>query len=143
MSSASSQSNIEAEYSLSALLSLLDDLNIDPPSFYLSFQGKDLGSHSSLSTISLYIAPIQKTYLINVHSLGNTTFSTSNSSKTSLKTILESPATPKVIFDIRNSSYDLFTHFGISVDGIKYPQFIELATREGLKVFVTDLTKLL
>jgi exonuclease 3'-5' domain-containing protein 1 len=93
------------------------------------------------SIISLYIAPIKKIYLLDIHRLRKTAFSTTNSSATSLKTILESPTIPKVIFDIRNDSDALFSHFQISVDGIKDLQLMELATRKGSKDFVAVLAK--
>jgi exonuclease 3'-5' domain-containing protein 1 len=60
---------------------------------------------------------------------------------TSLKTILESPTIPKVFFDIRNDSDALFSHFQISVDGIKDLQLMELASRKGSQNLVARLAK--
>jgi len=99
------------------------------------------GRHGSISIISLFIAPIKEIYLIDIHRLGKTAFSTTNRSSTSLKTILESPTIPKVIFDIRNDSDALFSHFQISVNGIQDLQLMELATRKGSKDFVAGLAK--
>ena len=130
--------------SATTLLSLLDSLiglAVDPPSLYLDLEGIKLGRHGSISIISLYIPPIKKIYLIDIHHLGKTAFSTTNSSAISLKTILESPTIPKVIFDIRNDSDALFSLFQISVDGIQDLQLMELATREGSKDFVAGLAK--
>lgn len=61
----------------------------DPPSLYLDWKIIDLSRHGSISIFSLYIAPGQKTYLINIHSLGRATFSTTNNGGTSLKTTLD------------------------------------------------------
>ena len=130
--------------SVTTLLSLLDNLiglAIDPPPLYLDLEGVKLGRHGSISIISLYIAPIKKIYLIDIHRLGKTAFSTTNSSAISLKTILESPSIPKVIFDIRNDSDALFSHFQISVNGIQDLQLMELATRKGSKAIVAGLAK--
>ena len=136
--------------STTTLLSLLDNLinlrlSVDPPSLYIDLKGVKLGRHGSISIISLYVAPIQKFYLIDIHRLGKTAFSTTNSCATSLKTILESPTIPKIIFDIRNGSDALFSHFQISVDGIQDLQLIELAlredSREGSRDFVAKLAK--
>ncbi len=99
MSIVSAQTDIIVVDSATTLLSLLDNL--------------------SISIISLYVLSRKKIYLINIHRLGKTAFSTTNSSATSLKTILEPPTIPKVIFDIRNDSDALFSHYEISVDGIK------------------------
>jgi len=57
----------------------------------------------------------------------------------SLKTILESAAIPKVVFDIRNASDALFSHFQISVNGIQDLQLMELATRRFSKDLVAEL----
>ena len=130
--------------SATTLVSLLDnlmDLSVDPPSLYLDLEGVKLGRHGSISIISLYVAPIKKIYLIDIHRLGKIAFSTTNSRATSLKTILESPTIPKVVFDIRNDSDALFSHFKISVDGIHDLQLMELGTRNGSKDFVAGLAK--
>jgi exonuclease 3'-5' domain-containing protein 1 len=119
MSIVSAQTDIIVVDSATTLLSLFDNLislAVDPPSLYLDLERVKLGRHSSISVISLYIAPIKKIYLIDIHRLGRTAFSTTNNSATSLKTILESPTIPKVIFDIRNNSDALFSHFQISVN---------------------------
>ena len=144
MSSVLAQMDVDTVDSVSALTSLLDDLSNlagNPPSLYLDVEGVHLGRHGSVSILSLYIAPLEKVYLIDIYRLGNTAFSTTNSSATSLKTILESPTIPKVFFDIRNDSDALFAHFQISVDGIKDVQLMELAVRKGSKDFVAGLAK--
>ena len=138
------QTDIIVVDSATTLVSLLDNLislAVDPPSLYLDLEGVKLGRHGSISIISVYIAPIKKIYLIDIHRLGKTAFSTTNSSATSLKTILESPTIPKVIFDIRNDSDALFSLFQISVNGIQDLQLMELATRKGSKDFVAGLAK--
>jgi hypothetical protein len=78
--------------SATTLLSLLDNfinLTIDPPSLYFDLEGVRLGRHGSISIISLYIAPIKKIYLIDIHRLGKTAFSTTNPCGITLKSILE------------------------------------------------------
>ena len=131
--------------SATTLTSLLDNLislpGANPPSLYLDLEGVKLGRHGSISIISLFVAPIKKVYLIDIHSLGRTAFSTVNRSATSLKTILESPTIPKVFFDIRNDSDALFSNFQISVKGIQDLQLMELATRKGSKDIVAGLAK--
>jgi exonuclease 3'-5' domain-containing protein 1 len=144
MSIVSAQTDIVVVDSATTLLSLLDNiigLAVDPPSLYLDLEGVKLGRHGSISIISLYIAPTKKIYFIDIHRLGKTAFSTTNSSATSLKTILESPTIPKVFFDIRNDSDALFSHFQISVDGIKDLQLMELASRKGSQNLVARLAK--
>jgi len=132
---------VDSANTLASLLDNLTNLPIEPPSLYLDLEGVKLGRHGSLSIISIYIAPMKKVYLIDIHSLGKTAFSTTNRSTTSLKRILESPTIPKVFFDIRNDSDALFSHFQISVNGIHDLQLMELATRKGTKDIVAGLAK--
>lgn len=130
--------------STSALLSLLDsliDLPIDPPSLYLDLEGIKLGRHGSISLIGLHVAPQSKSYGIDVHVLGNETFSTTNSSGISLQNILESKTIPKVFFDIRNDSDAMYSLFQISVNGIIDLQLLELATRLGSRKWVAGLAR--
>ena len=132
---------VDSATTLASFLENLISLPVKPPSLYLDLEGVKLGRHGSISIISLYILPLKKIYLIDIHSLGNTAFSTTNRSAASLKTILESQTIPKVIFDIRSDSDALFSHFQISVNGIQDLQLMELATRKGSKDIVVGLAK--
>jgi len=132
---------VDSASTLASLLDNLISLPVNPPSLYLDLEGIKLGRRGSISIISLYIVPIKKIYLIDIHRLGKTAFSTTNRSATSLKTILESPTIPKVIFDIRNDSDALFSLFQIAVNGIQDLQLMELATRNGSKDMVAGLAK--
>jgi exonuclease 3'-5' domain-containing protein 1 len=110
----SAQTNIVVIDSTTTLLSLLDNiigLAVDPPLLYLDLEGVKLGRYSSISIISLYIAPTKKIYLIDIYRFRKTAFLTTNSSATSLKIILESLTIPKVFFDICNNLDALFSHF--------------------------------
>ncbi|KAF2672683.1 domain-containing protein 1 [Microthyrium microscopicum] len=144
MSTTLAQSNvtfIDTEASLLPLLDSIANLGTNPPSLYIDLEGIALGRHGSISILSLYIAPTKNTYLIDIHSLGEAAFSTTIKSGTSLKTVLESSAIPKVVFDIRNDSDALFSLFQISVDGIKDLQLMELASRGRSRKFVSGLAK--
>lgn len=130
--------------SVPTLISLLDSLTnlpVDPPSLYIDLEGIKLGRHGSLSIMSLYIAPANDIYLIDVHVLGPAAFSTTNANADSLKAVLESSTIPKVIFDIRNDSDALFSLYQISVDGIRDLQLMELATRKSSMDLVAGLAK--
>lgn len=130
----------------SALLSLLDDISclaVDPPSLYLDLEGLRFGRYGSISIVTLFVRPKKQTYLIDVHLLGSAAFSITTSNAVSLKSILESPEIPKVVFDIRDYSHALFSHHQICVKGIKDLQLMELATWKGSKNLVTDLARCL
>ena len=97
-----------------ALISLLDDivgLPIDLPSLYLDLEGIRLGRYGSISIISLFVRPRKKIYLIDIHLLGSGAFVTRGGKSVSLRAILECSNTPKVVFDIRNDSDALFSHY--------------------------------
>ncbi|KAK2855726.1 hypothetical protein FQN49_004902 [Arthroderma sp. PD_2] len=144
MSGPPAQDNITIIDSTESLLSLIDslvELPITPPSLYIDLEGIQLGRHGSISIVSLYVLPTKKVYLIDIYRLGDIAFSTINAASTSLKTILESPTIPKVIFDVRSASDALFSHYGLSVDGIHDLQLMELAVRSGSKKFVAGLAK--
>lgn len=136
---------IQVVDSPSTLISLLDDfasLPVEPPSLYLDIEGIiRLDRQGSISIMSIYVAPTKNTYLIDVHNLSRTAFSTENNSAISLTSILEPAAIPKAIFDVRNDSDALYNHFQVSLNGIKDLQLMELATRQGPKEFVAGLAK--
>ncbi|KFY22597.1 hypothetical protein V493_06489 [Pseudogymnoascus sp. VKM F-4281 (FW-2241)] len=134
MSSTSPESHITVIDSKESLIPLLDSITslaVEPPSLYINLEGIAVGRNGSISILSLHIAPTRETYLIDIHSLQKTAFSTTTASGNSLKNILESPTIPKVIFDIRNDSDALFNLFQISVDGIKDLYLMERAARNG------------
>ncbi|CZT48367.1 uncharacterized protein RSE6_09051 [Rhynchosporium secalis] len=141
-SATSAQSNTTFTDSKADLLSLLDcivSVAVAIPLLYIGLEGFDLGLHGSISILSLHIAPINRTYLIDVHALGGAAFSTTNGGGVSLKTVLESATISKVVFDIRNVSHALFSLFQISVNSIKDLQLMELATRTGSRELVSSL----
>jgi exonuclease 3'-5' domain-containing protein 1 len=132
MSSKSPKSNttvIDSEENLLSLLDSICSLAVEPPSLYINLEGIAVGRHGSISFLTLHIVPTKKTHLIDIHSLNEAAFSTTTASGTSLKSILESPTIPKVVFDIRNDSDALFSLFQVSVDGIIDLQLMRSAAR--------------
>jgi exonuclease 3'-5' domain-containing protein 1 len=75
-------------------------------------------------------------YIIDVHILGSDAFFTTNRTRNSLKSILESPKFPKVFFDIRNDSDALYSQYHIYVNGFTDVQILELTARNDSKEFV-------
>lgn len=130
--------------SVSLLSSALDDL-VDlpntPPPLYIDLEGVRLGRHGSISILTIYAFPKHKVYLVDVHQLGKEAFSAVGSNGKSLKYILESPTILKGIFDVRNDSDAMYSHYGISVDGIRDIQLMELGTRGHSRQFIAGLAK--
>ncbi|KAJ5557340.1 hypothetical protein N7494_001255 [Penicillium frequentans] len=131
--------------SVSLLPSVIDTavIGIRPgvPSLFIDLEGIQLGRHGSISIMSLYIPSKKRVCLIDIYRLGKEAFSTINSDGKSLKTLLESPDILKVLFDVRHDSDALFGLYGISVDGIRDVQLMELGTRTGSKEFLAGLKK--
>jgi exonuclease 3'-5' domain-containing protein 1 len=132
-----------------SLRSLLDDVNRLPtnppsnPSLFLDFEGENLGRHGSISIVSLFVAPRNTVYLVDVHCLGGEAFTVTNNN-VSFKTILESSTIPKVFFDVRNDSDALLNLYQVSLSGVKDIQLMELGCRPGpesSKKYVAGLAK--
>lgn len=111
------------------------------PSLFINLEGIQLDPHGAISIMSLYVPSRKRVYLIDVYRLGKETFSTTNTNGVSLKMILESSYIFKVLFDLRNASGALFSLYGISLDGIRDVQLMELGTRRGSKNFLASLEK--
>ncbi|CAI7572612.1 unnamed protein product [Penicillium pancosmium] len=111
------------------------------PSLYIDIEGIDLSSHGSISILQVYVHPVGKAYLLDIHTLQEKAFLTPGSRGTTLKKVLESNEIKKVFFDVRNDSHALFAHYGIHLAGIHDLQLIELVTRSYCKTYVTGLGK--
>ncbi|KAI0011890.1 ribonuclease H-like domain-containing protein [Xylariaceae sp. FL0662B] len=126
---------------LSSVIDALDGLPTTPPSLYIDLEGVRLSRHGSVSILQLHVPPINRTYLIDIKTLDDKAFSTAGKDGLTLKTILESNTTPKVIFDVRSDSDALYSHFEVSLDGIHDLQLMELATRRSRKSLVSGLSR--
>lgn len=115
------------------------DLPTSPPSVYIDLEGINVGRKGSIAILQVYVLPNKKTFLVDVHNLREQAFSTPNSSGLTLKAILESAIIPKVIFDVRNDSDALYSHFGVKLQGIIDLQLMELATRSHSRKFLSGL----
>ena len=128
--------------SLAAVVLMLDTLNdlpSQPPSLYCDLEGVQLSRHGSISIIQIFVSPHHNIYLIDIYILGDAAFNARSSNGTSLKSILESAAIPKVFFDVRNDSDALYAHSNISVRGIQDLQLMEVAVRNSNKKHVSGL----
>ncbi|KAL2192838.1 hypothetical protein P885DRAFT_64589 [Corynascus similis CBS 632.67] len=83
-----------------------------------------------------------RAYLIDIHVLGEKTFSTSSlATGRTFKDILESCSIPKVFFDVRRDSDALYSHFQIRLAGVQDLQLMELATRSFPRRVVCGLAR--
>ncbi|GFG17176.1 hypothetical protein IFM5058_08337 [Aspergillus udagawae] len=120
---------IDSIGALEKLLNELDHLLHRPAALFLDVQTTNPEQDGSISVISLFVRPIKKVFLIDVLTLGDDVFTTTSLADNSLKLLLESPAVPKILFDVGNASAALFNHYGIRLNGIKDIQIMQLATQ--------------
>jgi exonuclease 3'-5' domain-containing protein 1 len=139
---------------LTSVLAAFDNLLTSPPSLYIDLEGAKLSRNGTVSLLTLYVVPQDTVYIIDIHNLGTTAFSTPATSTTiitpvvattltksaesvseakpeealTLKALLESSTIPKVFFDVRNDSDALFAHFNVRLSYIHDLQLMELAT---------------
>lgn len=85
----------------------------------------------SISLLVVLVFPKNHVYLIDVHNLQASAFTTAGKEGKTLKSILESATISKVSVDIRNDSDALYSHFGIALQGIQDIQLMENASRSG------------
>jgi exonuclease 3'-5' domain-containing protein 1 len=131
---------------------LIEAVHSQRPTLYVDLEGINLSRNGSVSLLTLLIhsnGKPDRVYLIDIHKLGSSAFTTISSSSSdreiqTLKDILENRRIPKVFFDVRNDSDALFSHFGIRMKGIIDLQLMEnasLNTRANGKRFLARLGK--
>lgn len=108
-----------------------DGLPNEPPSLYLDLEGNNLGRKGTLSLLQMKVLPTNQIFVIDVYVLEEHAFTTRGKDGKTLRHILESAATTKVLFDVRNDSDALFNHYHIKLAGVIDLQLMELAYRHG------------
>lgn len=128
---------------LSALKTFLSGLpsDVQQPSLYVDLEGNDLSRNGTLSLVTILVEPQHTVHLIDIKTLGNMAFSTSDTDSKTLQQVLESPDITKVFFDIRNDSDALFSLYGVHVQGIEDIQLMEIASRNSSKRLLNGLAK--
>ncbi|KAH7012270.1 ribonuclease H-like domain-containing protein [Microdochium trichocladiopsis] len=151
-------SSSDASYSLvdsiESLISFLEAMKgvsrRASPCISVDLEGVRLSRYGTVSLITIFDQVPNQVYLVDVHTLKATAFTTSLPPDTetppeaswTLKTVLESPAITKIFFDVRNDSDALFSHFGIRLEGVEDVQLMECADRPPRRRrFVSGLQK--
>jgi len=132
---------VDTSTAVASLVDSIVDLPSKPPSLYFDLEGINLSRDGSISILQLLILPSNETYLVDIHTLGDTAFSTPGASGQTLRGVLELESIPKVFFDIRNDSDALFSHFRVNLTGIVDLQLMELAARGSHRRLVNGLSR--
>ncbi|KAK1657772.1 exonuclease, partial [Colletotrichum godetiae] len=132
---------VDSAESMSNLLTSIQNLPIGLPSLFVDLEGVSLSRNGSISLITIFVLPRSHVYLVDIHTMQSTAFSTAVGG-TTFKQILESPDITKVFFDIRNDSDALFHHFQVNLSGIEDMQLMENAARpRGQRRYLNGLDK--
>jgi exonuclease 3'-5' domain-containing protein 1 len=141
-----SQSVAELADKLVSIHKLRRKKALPKPVIYIDLEGLNLCREGSVSILTLLIdleTLPKEVYLIDVHTLGKEAFDTAGVGETTLKDILQDEEILKVLFDVRNDSDALFSHFGIALQGVEDVQLMESATWEttGSRRYLNGLKK--
>lgn len=135
---------VESASSTSAFVTAISNLPVDPPSLYFKLQIEKLSLtyEGTVSIIQVFDSTTNQIYLLNVFGLGGVVFCSLGEDRRTFKDILESPAIPKVFFDVRETADALHAHFGIEIQGVEDLQLMENASRAGALHLKRHLRKL-
>lgn len=133
---------VDTVEALPAFIALLLEQPTKPsPSLFLDLEGVKLSRQGTISILQIHLAPLNKSYLVDIHTLGLKAFDTAYDAGNTLRSVLQSSTIPKVFFDVRNDSDALYSHFQVSLAGVIDVQVMEYATRNYAKRFVSGLSK--
>ncbi|KKO98487.1 hypothetical protein THAR02_09415 [Trichoderma harzianum] len=102
------------------------------PLIYIDLEGEQLGRNGSVSLMTVLVHPgegLERIFVIDIYTLGNTAFKVVGKRGKSLKNILEAPEISKVFFDVRRDSEALFAHYGVDLRGVWDLQLMDSAAR--------------
>ncbi|KAF3927041.1 hypothetical protein ABW20_dc0109607 [Dactylellina cionopaga] len=134
---------IQTTEQISQFLSLVPPENTNTPSIYIDLEGINLCRHGSISLLQVFISSISQTFILDIHTLGYSAFTTPspNDPSKTLKAILEDPTIPIVCYDIRSDNDALHHLYSISVANVIDLQLLELATRTGSRRLLNGLSR--
>lgn len=112
------------------LLTLLTTPITPQPTLYIDLEGINLSRHGPIFLIQIWQTPLNRAFIIDVHTLGAQAFEVANDKGTTLRSVLEDKTVRKYLFDCRNDSDALFAHYGVKLAGVTDLQLLELATRQ-------------
>ncbi|KAF3170945.1 hypothetical protein TWF225_010684 [Orbilia oligospora] len=134
---------VDTPEAVASLLSLVPKETTSIPSIYIDLEGANLGRHGSISLLQLFISIIPHIYILDIHTLGQSAFTTPSliNPLTTLKTVLEDPSIPIVCYDIRSDSDALYHLYSVYISNVVDLQLYEVATRTGPRTLLNSLSQ--
>lgn len=132
--------------SIGSVIDMINDIEASPldhPFLFIDIEGTRLSRHGKVAIIQVLVPPKRAVYLVDIETLQGDAFETPSASSSNLtfKNILESEEYPKVLFDVRNDSDALYSHFNIDLKCVIDVQLFEYATRWNRTRYVKGLAK--
>lgn len=111
-----------------SMIDILTALPLSEPNIAIDLEGKSLGRDGPVYLAIIHDYASDHTYVVDVHNLQTAAFDTCGEREAgTLRSILESPDVPKMIYDVRQDSDALYHQFNIKLDGILDVQLFQLA----------------
>ncbi|KAK4209013.1 hypothetical protein QBC37DRAFT_60080 [Rhypophila decipiens] len=126
---------------------------------YIDLEGQNLSREGTLSLMTVFVLPLNATYIIDIYTLGSLAFNTStaapnddghenasddnqeDTSPLTLKSLLEDPTVPKYFWDVRNDADALWSHHQVRLAGVIDVQLFENASWRRDKTYLKGLDK--
>ncbi|KAM7201160.1 Ribonuclease H-like domain containing protein [Rhypophila sp. PSN 637] len=131
---------------------------------YIDLEGQNLSREGTLSLMTVFVLPLNVTYLIDIYTLGSLAFTTSaaapnddgskvttadqenasngeDTSPMTLKSLLEDPTVPKYFWDVRNDADALWSHHKVRLAGVIDVQLFENASWRRDKTYLKGLDR--
>jgi exonuclease 3'-5' domain-containing protein 1 len=108
-------------------------------SLYLDLEGKKLSRYGTLIILTVLVDTTGHVSLIDVQALGLAAFETRGANGKTLREILEDPAIPKRLWDVRNDADALWAHYQVRLAGVMDIQLLENASRRLNKTYLRGL----
>ncbi|KAL7624639.1 hypothetical protein AAE478_006208 [Parahypoxylon ruwenzoriense] len=106
---------------------------------YLDLEGNSLSRHGTICIVTILVYPQGAVNLIDVSTLGESSFTTEASDSRSLKSILEDPSITKCLWDVRRDADALWGLYRVHLAGVIDIQLLENASRAGDKTYLSGL----
>jgi len=113
---------------------------------FLDLEGVNLSREGTISIVTLLVDPgdakDHRTYLIDVTTLGSRAFDTKGPvHDTTFKDVLQDPNIIKVLFDVRNDSDAMYSHYGVALENVRDIQLMENGARSTGRTYLCGLQR--
>lgn len=123
-----------------SLKHLVDDIvAAESNSLFIDIEGVKLSRYGSISIIQLFMPRRKRVCLVDIHTMGSPAFTIPGSSRSTLRSILETEDVTKYFFDVRNDADALYNLYGIRLRGVRDIQLQEIASRRSSKRLLSGL----